>query len=182
MKPAAIERLLPEVFRRTLRPGNPLAAILDVMESLHAPVEEELDRIDATLDPLRTDDAFVPYLAGWLDLERLFDDPSDDYIARDALRQPVSTGLGRLRELINAAAYLSQWRGTAQGLRRFLEVATGEKGFEIDERVPGRLGLPIPFHMRVLAPAKVRSHRSLLERIIQLEKPAYVTYELDFGR
>ena len=38
-----------------------------------------------------------------------------------------------LRELIAAAAQLSQWRGTAQGLQRFLETATGIEGFELDE-------------------------------------------------
>lgn len=182
MNQAALERLLPEIYRRTVRPGSPLAALLEVMEELHAPAEETLDRIDAVFDPLRTPDAFVPYLAGWLDLERLFDDPADEFTARDVIRQPVSTGLGRLRELIGSAAYLSQWRGTLRGLRRFLEVATGERGFEIDERVPGRDGLPIPFHIRVRAPGAVRGHRGLLERIIHLEKPAYVTYELDFGR
>lgn len=182
MKRAAIELLLPEIFRRTIRPEAPLGAILDVMEDLQAPAEDVLDRIDAILDPMRTDDAFVPYLAGWLDLERLFDDPTDDYAAGDARRQPVSTGLGRLRELIGSAAYLSQWRGTARGLQRFLEVATGERGFEIEERVLDAKGRPIPFHIRIRAPRTVRQHRSLLDRIIRLEKPAYVTYDLDFGR
>jgi phage tail-like protein len=181
MKRDAIERLLPEVFRRTIRPGSPLAAILDVMEDLHAPDERVLDRIDAILDPVRTDDAFVPYLAGWLDLERLFEDPTDDYSAAPGKRQPVSTGLGRLRELIGSAAWLSQWRGTSQGLRRFLEIATGVRGFEIDERVLDQEKRPIPFHIRVRAPGSVRMHRSLLDRIIQFEKPAYVTYDLDFG-
>ncbi|MBV8878575.1 MAG: hypothetical protein JO332_01300 [Planctomycetaceae bacterium] len=182
MKRDAIERLLPEVFRRTVRPGSPLAAILDVMEDLHAPAEDVLGRIDAILDPARTDDAFVPYLAGWLDLERLFDDPADGSGAAPAQRQPVSTGLGRLRELIASAAWLSQWRGTCRGLQRFLEVATGVSGFLIDEQVPGKDGQPLPFHIRVRAPGSVRAHRSLLERIIRLEKPAYVTYDLDFGR
>lgn len=181
MKRDAIELLLPEVFRRTVRQGSPLSAILDVMEELHAPDERVLDRIDAILDPARTDDAFVPYLAGWLDLERLFDDPADAYGSSTSPRQPVSTGLGRLRELIGSAAWLSQWRGTSQGLRRFLEIATGERGFDIDERVPDKEGRPKPFHIRVRAPGSVRAHRSLLDRIIQYEKPAYVTYELDFG-
>ena len=94
---------------------------------------------------------------------------------------PISSGLGRLRELIAWAAYLSQRRGTRQGLLKFLEVATGIPGFAVDEDVKGADGRTIPFHLRVRAPKAARTHRSLVERIITLEKPAYVTYELDFG-
>src|SRR5688500_10009232 len=124
MKRAAIEQLIPEGFRRTLRDENPLSGLLDLLEGLHAPSERALDHLDATLDAHRTPDGFVPYLAGWLDLERLFDDPTDEYLASSTLRYPITTGLGRLREVIASAAYLSQWRGTARGLLRFLEVAT----------------------------------------------------------
>jgi hypothetical protein len=37
-----------------------------------------------------------------------------------------------------------------------------------------------PFHLQVTAPKALTMHRPLLERIIELEKPAYVTYELSF--
>jgi phage tail-like protein len=181
MKQKAIEVLLPEVFRRTVREGGPLAALLRTMEDLHEPSTEILGRLDAYVDPYRTPDAFVPYLARWLDLERLFDDPNDEYTAPGEGRNPISSGLGRLRELIAWAAVLSQRRGTRQGLLKFLEVATGVTGFVIDEEVPGPGGRPIPFHLRVRAPRAARIHRSLVERIITLEKPAYVTFDLDFG-
>ena len=181
MKQKAIEFLLPEVFRRTVRPGDPLAALLRTMEDLHEPSVEILGRLDAVLDPYRTPDEFVPYLARWLDLERLFDNPDDEYNVPEEGRNPISSGLGRLRELIAWAAVLSQRRGTRQGLLKFLEVATGLTGFAVDEEVPGKDGRPIPFHLRVRAPKAARIHRSLMERIITLEKPAYVTYELDFG-
>jgi phage tail-like protein len=181
MKRNAIELLLPEILRRTVRPENPLEAILQTMEDLHAPSIEILGHLDSYLDPYRTPDPFVAYLARWLDLERLFDDPTDDYTAPEDGRNPISSGLGRLRELIASAAYLSQWRGTRQGLLRFLQVATGFAEFAIDEQVPGKNGELLPFHIRVRAPRGARIHRTLVERIITLEKPAYVTYELDFG-
>lgn len=181
MKQKAIEFLLPEIFRRTVRAGEPLAGLLRTMEDLHAPSTEILGRFDAYLDPYRTPDAFVPYLARWLDLERLFDDPNDDYTASEAGRNPISSGLGRLRELIAWAASLSQRRGTRQGLLKFLEVATGLSGFSIDEEVKDPDGRALPFHIRVRSPKAARGHRSLIDRIITLEKPAYVTYELDFG-
>jgi hypothetical protein len=82
--------------------------------------------------------------------------------------------------LLAAAAYLSQWRGTARGLILFLEIATGTRGFEISEQIAGPDGRPQPFHIRIRAPEAVRLHRVLIERIIESEKPAYVTYELEF--
>ena len=178
MKKAQIKRLLPAVFQTAVRPGSPLFAILDVMETMHAPVEAALDRLDVTFDPHRAPDAFVPYLASWVDLEGLLDIPR---IRGMASTPSLSTGLGRLRELTAAAVTLSQWRGTRKGLRLFLETATGVTGFEVDEQVRGPDGKARPFHLRVTAPKELAEHRILIERIVELEKPANVTYELGFG-
>jgi len=163
MRRREIERLLPGVVQRTLSESPLLVAYLEAMSALHAPSEAVLEGLATNFDPRRAPDAFVPFLARWVDL---------------AL--PVTTGLGRMRELVASAVELSQWRGTARGLLRFLEVATGETGFRVDERVPGPNGRPRPFHVRVIAPASVEPHRPMVERIIELEKPAYVTYELVF--
>ena len=178
VKKARIKRLLPAVFQTAVRPGNPLFAILDVMETMHAPVESALDRLDVTFDPHRAPDAFVPYLASWVDLEVLLDVPR----TQGLLSSPsLSTGSGRLRELTAAAVTLSQWRGTRKGLSLFLETATGVRGFEVDEQVVDADGKARPFHLRITAPRELIEHRILIERIVELEKPAYVTYELGFG-
>jgi phage tail-like protein len=174
-----IERLLPVVFQRTATTGNPLTALLEVMEMLHAPSETALRNLDATLDPRRAPDAFVPFLARWVDLEPLFEQSGQEYSV-ERQRQPITTGLGRLRELVATAAELSRWRGTAKGLLLFLETATGVSGFAIDEQVPGPDAQPRPHHIRVRAPAATAAHQILIERIIELEKPAHVTYELEF--
>jgi phage tail-like protein len=169
-----ISQLLPGVFQRTLGERNPLGPLLAVMEALHAPTEAALAGLDATFDPRRTADNFVPFLARWVDLDRVFDVDA----ASAPNRPPISTGLGRLRELAAAAAWLSKWRGTARGLQRFLHIATGEKDFEIAETdASGGRRL---FHVTVFAPESVRTHRGLIERIIESEKPAYVTAELIF--
>lgn len=193
MQRTEIERLLPEVFRSTLversplaEPSSlpepsPLAALLDVMASLHAPNEQVLDNLDRYFDPSRTDDRLVPLLSRWVDLERLFVHSAAG-AAEPGEREPISTGTGRLRELIARAAYLSQWRGTRTGLIAFLETATGASGFDVDEQVlDPTTGRPRPFHVRVVAPLEVETHRPLIERIIELEKPAYVTYQLEFA-
>lgn len=178
MKKGRIKRLLPSVFQRTVRPGNPLSAILDVMEDMHAPSEAALDSLDMNFDPYRAPEAFVPYLASWVDLEVLLEAPRTG----SASSTPsLSTGLGRLRELTAAAATLSRWRGTRKGLCLFLETATGVSGFKVDEHVVGVDGKEKPFHIRITAPGQLARHRLLIQRIVELEKPAYVTYELEFA-
>lgn len=166
MLPSEIERLLPGVFQRTLgEEGSPLAALIQAMGALHEPSERALESLDANFDPRRTDQRFVPLLARWMDLE---------------LALPA--GPGRLRELTAAAFQLAQWRGTSRGLVRFLEIATGETGFRVDERVPDARGGARPFHVRITMPAAVADRRAFLEQIIEREKPAYVTFEITFSR
>jgi len=85
-----------------------------------------------------------------------------------------SVAVGRLREWIAAGAELARWRGTPRGLRMLLEAATGATGFTILEGV-GSDGEPRPFHLRVIAPRSTEPDRALIARIIELEKPAYMT-------
>jgi hypothetical protein len=103
-----------------------------------------------------------------VDLERIFAPHQED-------ESLISTGIGRLRELIAAAAYLSKWRGTRQGLTRFLETALGATGFVIEEPSPQ------PFHLRVIAPAHLQEHKALIERIVGVERPVYATWEVQFA-
>jgi len=177
MKRNELEGLLPDTFRRTAQPGSVLAALLDVMEAQHAPSEEALASLDSFFDPYRAPDDFVPYLAQWVDLLRFLDEAPG---GADADLRTFAGGMGRLRELIAAAAYLSRWRGTSHGLVLFLETATGAPGFGIEEDAPGGDGRPLPFHVRVVAPAAAQAQEMLIRQIVQMEKPAYVTFELVF--
>ena len=181
MKRDALKHLLPEVFQRTLQPGSPLNALLEVAEKLHEPSEQILQNLSAVFDPRRTPEAFVPLLAHWVDLESLFEDFHDNRRAPKSLHAPFSPGLGRLRELVAAATALAHWRGTAKGLLLFLQTATGLRGFEINERVVGPDGKLKPYHIRIRAPKSSAGHQALIERIIEFEKPAYVTYALEFS-
>lgn len=178
MKASQIKRLLPSTFQGAWTPGSPLAAIFALMEDHHTPAEAVLSHLNTFFDPRRTPDAFVPYLASWVDLEMLLDLSHAE--EGSAPTHSLSTGVGRLRELVANAAKLSHLRGTRTGMRLFLETATGATGFEIDEAVKGTDGKIKPFHLLISAPGEVASHRGLIQRIIELEKPAYVTYELVF--
>lgn len=184
MKPSEIARLLPGVFQRTIHPGSPLLALLEVIDLLQAPAEEILENLDGFFDPYRAPERFVPYLARWVDLESLLADmPGGVSVAAPYVAMPsFPSGLAHLRELIAAAAYLSQWRGTEKGLKLFLETATGLEGFRINSQVYDEGGSVRPFHILVQAPHAASAYRGLIERIIQREKPAYVTYELAFDQ
>jgi phage tail-like protein len=177
MRRNEIERLLPGVYQLALHPvettgladDRRLAAMLDVMEELHHPSEEILDRLDSYVDPRRAPEAFVRYLAGWVDMDWL------------AAGNRVTTGSGRLRELVAEAMSLSRWRGTARGLTGILQAATGVSGFAIEETPEGEDGQPRPFHIRIHAPKSVEEHGAMVERIVAAEKPASVTHEVMYG-
>jgi phage tail-like protein len=173
MKRGEIARLLPEVVQRTVRSGEPLAGLLEVMEGLHAPSEAALADFDAHLDPGRCPDAFVPLLARWLDLDRFLGAGSDP----DAF----AVGTGRLRELVAAAPALSRSRGTERGLVAFLETATGLAPFGVDDRVLDPAGRPRPFHLRVSAPAAAQHLHELVVQVIESEKPLHLTYEVVYA-
>lgn len=177
MKSTEIINLLPSVFQRTLSPESPLAAILEVMEVLHAPAEDALATLPADFDPLRAPEAFVPFLGRWVGLARLYERDGAITVP-GAPPRSIASGMGRLREVVAHAAELATWAGTARGLLLFLTLATGLDGFTIDEGVTGEKNEPREFHFRVHAPRAAEPYIGLLRAIIELEKPAYATYEL----
>jgi phage tail-like protein len=177
MKQPDIERLLPGVFQRGLDAGNPLRSVLGLMESMHEPSERILEQLDRFFDPRRTSDPFVPYLAGWVGLNWIHARSPDDFA--DSRPRPFPPGTGRLGELVAWSAYHTRWRGTARGLVHFLETATGASGFEVDDAPRDEDGTPIPYHMRVRIPGEVETLSDLIRRIVDHEKPAHVTYEVD---
>lgn len=180
MNQASIERLLPEVFRRTLTPDSPLEAVVVAMASLLTPAEQALETLPDNLSTYLAREDFVILLAHFVDLDRFL--PEEVYFDRSGknVGPPIASGVGRLRELIRAAPHLAKWRGTARGLRLFLETATGIVGFAIEETPRDSSGVARPFHIRIAAPASAVAYRDLVKRIVEQEKPAYVTYEIEY--
>ena len=184
MKYEDIALLLPEIIRRTVpqQPDNThlLSTLLEIMEVLHTPSEVIMEQIDDYFDPYHTPSRFVPYLASWVDLDSVWLDDATRFTAETVPEFP--TGTGRLRNLIANAVYLSSWRGTSRGLLAFLEIATGVIGFHINENVLDETGQYIPFHILVTIPYDASIYRTLIQRIVELEKPAYVTYDLEIEK
>ncbi|SBT42031.1 phage tail protein [Micromonospora narathiwatensis] len=164
MRRTAIERLLPAAYQRAAGPGSVLGALLDVMETLHAPDEAVLADVDALFGPYRTRDGFVAYLTRWVALDHVVAAPRAD--------TPLPLPLGRLRDLVAHGALLARWRGTPYGMRTALELATGVTGFVLDEPADR------PFHLLVRVPPAAADQLALITRIVEAEKPAAVTVEV----
>lgn len=169
MRPELVARMLPWVVQAELdaRPSGPLAALLGVMDALHARTEAVLDDVDAYFAPYRAPDVFVPYLSTWVDLDWLtLADPES------GARAAVPGGTGRLRTLLVASSGLSALRGTARGLATAVDLVTG---------VPGARVEPVSeqdFAARLLLPAAARQHLELVRRVVAEQKPAHVTVEV----
>jgi phage tail-like protein len=172
MREDAIARLLPGIYQDAAVAGSPLDALLGVMSSLHNPVEARLDGLDALFDPRRAPDPFVAMLAQWLGLGVLLED-----VPAERGQRPAGIDPADLRELVVRAADLSRARGTLPSLQRFLELATGLKGIEIAQAVDAD-GTPRPFAVTLSLPPEAGRLRSLIERIVDLEKPASTTVEI----
>jgi phage tail-like protein len=162
VKAEQIRHLLPGVVQEGAAPGTPIAALLEAMEALHQPAEDVIETIARYFNPYAAPDDFVPFLARWVDVDRFFPESHSGLQSGN----PLGSGMGRLRELVRSAAYLSQWRGTRAGLTRILETATGERGFRITEQAQNGENSWRPFHLCVTVPAAARVHRALIERII----------------
>ena len=109
----------------------------------------------------------IPFLSRWVDL---------DWLTLPGQKVPLggsgAVPITRQRDLIAAAAQLSSRRGTVDGLTRFLHLATGVPGFDVDS-VPGA------FHIKVLVPAEAAGQLELIRRIVKGAKPAHVTDEIE---
>lgn len=164
MRADRIEMLLPEVIRRGAGQGTPLGAILAVMESMHEPAEVALLGLPAMLDPQATRDDFVPFLASWVGLDAVIPDGAE-----------FEAGTGRLRQLVVTSAARARRRGTLDGLRETLVIATGRNDITVDDTVIGPDGAVVPFHVEVVVPADGVILLDLVNRLVGHEKPAFVT-------
>jgi phage tail-like protein len=175
MRAERIAQFLPEIYRASNIEGGVLNAVLNAMDCLQGPSEDILDDLDRYFDPIRSPDRFVPMLANWVDLARYLDWGG----GREGMGQPYfKPGLERLRLLVALAVKLNAERGTAAMLKQMLAGATGIEGFEIEENPTDNAGALSSFHIRVRAPEAALRYQDLVSRIVENERPAYVTFEI----
>ena len=165
--------------------------LLKIFEESFEPTVQTLDSLWAYLDPLTAPEALLPFLAHWVAWDSNF------YISAD-----------RQRQFIRHAMEIYRWRGTKYGLRLYLHLVTGlpldedkpeaEKHISIFESF-GRgmvlgsaslgddalVGGGKAFHFRVRLKIPIGSSEepfaideSVIRQVIEQEKPAFCTYEL----
>ena len=146
---------LPELYHDNVF----LEGLLLLFESLWNPMDRQISQLWVYFDPWLTPEAFLPWLATWVDLTL------DE-------NWPVA----KRRQMIADAVQLYRWRGTRRGLTEYLRLYTGET--PVIEEAPE--GAPNPFHFtvrfRVAKPAAF--NMAAARRIIEEDKPAHATYEL----
>lgn len=133
-----------------------LDRFLLIFESILAPIEQIVDHIPMLLDARTMPADMLPWVASWLDLTL-------------NEKWPES----RRRDLIRAASALYRWRGTRNGLCRYLEIYAGVTP-EIDEH----LDAPHTFRVTLRVPDDQPVDETLVREIIESEKPAHTAYEL----
>ncbi len=179
MRRASIERLLPLAYQRAVHDGSVLGALLDVMETMHAPDEAILAGVGDLYHAYRAPDPMVAFLARWVAMEHVVRAPgtSGGLSPTRSAAAASSTGTGgiapgRLRDVVAQGAALAQWRGTPYGLHQLLRTVTGVDGIVVEEPADRQ------FHLRVRVPPAAAAQFDLIARLVRAEKPAATTCEV----
>lgn len=172
MQAQRILRFLPENYQLAAADDRGvLWAMLEIMETMHGPVDRVLRSLDCYFDPFRAPDAFVFMQASWLGLDRYFDWSGGSPGVGDP---QYAAGVDQLRLLVAEFPRLVRSRGTHWSLNRFLEVATGNPGFSVEDGAAAGGA----FHIIVHVPAAAGPLRDLVRRIVEGERPAHATWEI----
>lgn len=127
-----------------------------IFESILGPIEQLIGHMPLVLDPRTMPADLLPWVASWLDLTLNENWPES-----------------RRRDLIRSASELYRWRGTRQGLSRYLEVYAG-----VTPELDDDLKEPHTFRVTLRVPTDEPVDEALVRAIIEAEKPAHTNYEL----
>lgn len=138
-----------------------MARFLAIFESIMSPVEWNVDNFDLFLNPNTTPAGFLPWLANWFSIS--FDPSWNEQ---------------QQRTLLTESHEIFARRGTRWALSRVLEIYTGVEPEIIDLQEDED-----PFTFVVKLPlTKQEADRSLIEGIIDANKPSHTNYKLSFKR
>lgn len=154
---SSYQQFLPDIYYGGSNPFMP--RFLAMLESILAPIEWNINHFDLFLDPMSAPTAFLQWLANWYEI--IFDE---------------SWGEESRRTLLKEAFQIYNRRGTAWALGRILEIYSGVE-VEIDDQDPNldRFTFNVRFPLR-----EMQINRSMVEQIINANKPAHTTYTLMF--
>lgn len=136
-----------------------MARFMALFESLLVPIESSVDNFDLYLNPDTSPLDFLPWLSSWFEI--IFDPTWNEYKRRMVLKE---------------AGQIYARRGTLWALKRILEIYTGEPPEIIEFFDPKD-----PFTFKIIFPIhKNQVQEKLVGRLVDLHKPAYTSYVLEF--
>lgn len=164
--PYPLATLLPAFLQEDALLTRMTAALDEVL----APVVSVLDCLEAYVDPLVAPPDFVAWLAEWVGA------PLDERWSERRRRASVLAG-----------AALHRLRGTPEGVRALVALATGGEVEVIDSggvgwaRAPrGEAGAVMPhLHVRVLVPDASGVRLAELHELVSAAKPAHVPHTIE---
>jgi phage tail-like protein len=174
-KPGTLIRYLPA----PLQDDGFLARFLLIFEDVFRSIETVVDNLPEYFDPQLTPEGMLPWLASWLGLEL------DENWAVD-----------KRRELTRRIAELYRCRGTRRALREHIAIYAGRPPLIVENfdglrlgqdsvmGVNARIGSARPHHISVTVVAGESEvlDENVLRNIVEIEKPAHVTYDLALWR
>lgn len=144
---------LPDIYHTDF-----VSRFLGIFEATFLPLEWTIDNFDLFLDPGTAPEGFLPWLANWFQID--FSPAWNESQRRIFLKE---------------ASQIYSRRGTRWALSRLLEIFTGKSPIIIDD---GNKLDPHTFIVTLSIPEN-DTNRETIERIIDSNKPAHTTYQLE---
>lgn len=187
MRPRSLyPQFLPAVYQEV----DFIGRFLKIFEQSFEPTVNTFQAMWAYLDPLTAPEALLPFVSQWV-----------------GWKNEAAWSISQQRSLIRRALEIYKWRGTRKGLQFYLHLYTGlpmhdstrssyqqpiqiqgatRRGFVMGETALGaaaKLGGGRPFHfsVKLCPPADRRLDETLVRTIIEQEKPAVCTYDLEIS-
>lgn len=171
-KPSSYLSYLPAVYQQ-----DPfLGEFLSIFEEILKPIQRTVGGLPTIFDPRLAPEPMVNFLATWVGSHRPAGCPDDSW--RQTVRQTI---------------WLHRWRGTKRGLRRALEIITGERPLITEFGGTLAIGNDASLGINTVVTDASGSHITvtflcspddvdivLIAGIIRQYKPAHVTFDVAF--
>src|SRR5271157_2759042 len=162
LKQSTYLKYLPDAYSKDEFIGR----FLLIFESILSPLEGMIGNLDHYFDPDITPEECLPWLASWFGLTL------DE-------RWPEN----KRRDLIRSAVNLYQWRGTKRGLAEFIRLYTGISPEILEPGIGGKEAkkdMASFFIVRINKDDSGGTDPTVLNSIIEMEKPAHASYRIEF--
>jgi len=180
--------LYPQFLPAVYRDVDFIGRFLKIFEQSFEPAVQTLETLWAYLDPLTAPETLLAFLARWV-----------------GWQNEANWTIAQQRSLLRRAMEIYRWRGTRRGLQLYLHLYTGlplvaanrppqqqpiqidtatRQGFVLGEADLGETALlgggkPLHFRVRLCPTAGYGVDEALVRSIIEQEKPAVCTYDLE---